>query len=169
MTIAEAINILGVEDSSVEAIQKAHRAFILRFHPDRNPNGLEMCKLGNAARDLLMKSLEFLDTYFQKAKQEAENFCEIPEELDAILSKFRRYPGLTLELCGLWIWISGSTKLYKDDLKNAGCKWASKKLMWYFAPVEHRGKRHKPLEMSEIRQKYGSRIYEKDEDQAVNF
>jgi hypothetical protein len=169
MTIAEALNILKPGKPTVEAIQTAYKKFMFEYHPDRNPNGLEMAKLGNAARDILMKSLEFLESIFEREQAKSEDMSDIPEEVEKILETFRRYPGLTLELCGVWVWVSGATKLYKDDLKKAGLKWAPKKLMWYFAPSDSPKKRHKPLDMEVIRAKYGSQYVEKEEGKAVNY
>ena len=169
MTIAEAINILHPEKPTPEAIQKAYREFMLFYHPDRNPSGLEMAKLGNAARDILMKSLEFLERIFEKETAKSEEMADLPEEIEKILEKFRRYPGLTLELCGVWIWISGATKMYKDDLKASGLKWAPKKMMWYFAPADRPKKRHKPVNMEDIRMRYGSQKIDFEGEKAVNY
>ena len=42
--------------------------------------------------------------------------------------------GLTVEVCGEWVWVSGDTKPHKETLKSAGFKWSPKKVNWYFKP-----------------------------------
>ena len=80
------------------------------------------------------------------------------EEFIELIGVLVKLPGIDVELCGCWVWVSGDTKAVKDQLKEAGCKFAAKKAMWYWAPAESRGKRRRgSKEMSEIRAKYGSR------------
>lgn len=74
-------------------------------------------------------------------------------------------PGISCELCGSWVWISGDTKSVKDQLKDAGCKFASKKSMWYWAPAGSRGRRGRgSKDMAYIRNKYGSRAIRSNRD-----
>ena len=85
---------------------------------------------------------------------------ETPEEFRRVIEKIINIPGIIIELCGSWIWISGETRGFKEQLKAAGCFWASKKKMWYWrAPEDAVHSRH-TKSMTEIRNKYGSeRIY----------
>ena len=80
------------------------------------------------------------------------------EEFIKLIGVLVKLPGIDVELCGCWVWVGGNTREVKDQLKEAGCKFAAKKAMWYWAPAESRGKRRRgSKEMSEIRAKYGSR------------
>ena len=65
--------------------------------------------------------------------------------------------GLDVELCGLWVWVSGDTKPHKEELKAAEFRWSPDKAAWYFAgvPSFNRLKRT----MDEIRQMYGSQRF----------
>ena len=68
-------------------------------------------------------------------------------------------PGLVIELCGSWIWISGDTYQHRQPLKSAGYRWSKNKARWYWRSEEsasyHRGKSQT---MEYIRDKYGSAI-----------
>src|SRR5690606_15148649 len=65
-------------------------------------------------------------------------------EIDELLVKDEMYrqkifsvsslSGVTVELCGSWIWISGDTKTHKEIFKTSGFKWSPKKCMWYYRP-----------------------------------
>ncbi len=63
--------------------------------------------------------------------------------------------GIEIEVCGLWVWVSGKTGLYRDEFKAAGYRWASKKARWYFAGAPAGG--YRIFDMGEIRERYGSR------------
>ena len=68
-----------------------------------------------------------------------------------------------IELCGSWIWISGSSYQYKDELKEIGFKWASQKKQWYWHSEAYRKKGKKPLSMDDIRSYYGSTEFRAEE------
>lgn len=86
------------------------------------------------------------------------------EEMEIMLNEkieaLQKLDGLKIELCGCWLWITGETKKHKEALKANQCRWARKKMKWYFAGKPSGGR--KAMDMSYIRTKYGSAIV-KDE------
>lgn len=72
--------------------------------------------------------------------------------------------GVTVELCGSWLWIDGDTYEAKDSLKRLGCMWSRSKRRWYWRnPETSKGWSHGKTTMSHIRTRYGSRmVKEKD-------
>lgn len=141
------LNITGEYDP--DSVKLAYRKACKEYHPDRNPAGLEMMKLVNQAYEALKdESGESVVTIDAK-----DYGAEICHALNAIMGL-----GLTIELCGAWAWISGDTKPHKDTLKQAGFKWASKKKLWYFRPADAKVFSNGKKSISEIREKYGSKI-----------
>ena len=63
--------------------------------------------------------------------------------------------GLTIEVCGSWVWVSGDTKPHKEALKEAGFKWAPKKSMWHFRPTDHKSYSRGKWSINEIKEKHG--------------
>ena len=63
---------------------------------------------------------------------------------------------ITIEVCGSWIWVSGNTYPHKEELKQYGLKYASKKKQWYWHNEAFRKKGKKALSMDDIRSYYGS-------------
>jgi len=144
----EALKILGLGINVAFAeIKKAYRLASSKYHPDRNPAGLEMMKLVNAAWAALSDYVPGND----KVEAEAP---DLGEELNAALNAIHGL-GLTIEICGSWIWVSGETKPHKDILKAAGYRWAPKKLMWSFCGGERTTSRGK-FSMDDIRSRHGS-------------
>lgn len=54
-----------------------------------------------------------------------------------------------------WIWISGNSYAYKNELKRFGFRYAGKKKMWYWHSEKFQKKSYKALSMDEIRNYYG--------------
>jgi len=78
-----------------------------------------------------------------------------------IMSQLILLDGLTIEIIGTWVWVSGNTYAYRKELKDIGLFFAPKKLMWYYRPPHEKTRNHKPLHIDEIRAKYGSDLVEK--------
>lgn len=145
----DALKVLGLAgDVTLELIKKAYKQACSQYHPDKNPAGLEMMKLVNVAYGVL-KSFD------GTASISAASACYGEEVLSALNQII--FFGLTIEICGAWVWISGDTKPHKDTLKSAGFCWAPKKLCWYFKPSDtKRSRSFGNYSMEKIRCKYGS-------------
>jgi hypothetical protein len=77
-----------------------------------------------------------------------------------IIAQLLKLDGLTVELCGRWLWIGGDTMKHRDALKAHGCKWCSKKRLWSWHYAEDSTRPHKKtLDMQQIRSKYGSAVF----------
>ena len=142
---------------TLDELKAAYRRLALKCHPDMG-GSTEIMQEINAEHDALFEQLKRqhnAHAYEDPATTEtAEEFREI---LDVLL------PGLTVELCGSWLWISGETRQHKDALKAAGCRWSSSKTMWYWRhPEDARGHYRGKRSMNEIRSKYGSQVFDAD-------
>lgn len=163
MNINEALNVLNLTGTvTKEQITKAYKRMAFRYHPDRNETGAEMMKVINAAYEFL-KSLD-VDELTHTDEANAYNYSE---DLEAIISEVLKMQGVIIEICGNWVWLSGETKAYKEQIKDLGFFWASKKLSWYYRPAEHKSRCHKSWEMDKIRSKYGSSFVKSDTYKAI--
>jgi hypothetical protein len=132
MTVKDALNILNcIASSTLEEIKTAYRKACAKFHPDRNPAGTEMMKLINAAYDALR------DYKPSSQQEDLGNDVNLGDDLNTALNAIIHL-GLTIEICGSWLWVSGDTRPHKDILKEAGFKWAPKKMMWHFRPADYK-------------------------------
>lgn len=149
----DALKILGITEKTIteEVVKTAYRQASLKFHPDKNPAGQEMMKLINEAKE----TLKHLDYPFEFNSEEGYNYGE---EINEALNKIINLQGITIEVCGAWIWVSGDTKENWKILKEAGFKFSPLKKMVYFRPQYANTRRHKRdgLSMQEIRHKYGA-------------
>lgn len=64
---------------------------------------------------------------------------------------------LTIEICGSWVWVSGSNTSQATALKAANFKWSSKKRAWYLCPGNSKRRfYHQSWSMEKIRETHGS-------------
>jgi len=158
MTKNDAVKILNLTgEINQAAIKKAYQAASSKFHPDRNPAGLEMMKLVNQAFEFLKNEQDFI----------VENDTNYDEKLNDAINAAMTMEGVVIEICGLWIWLSGDTRPHKEAIKEAGYKWASKKRMWYFRPADYKSSSRGKLNMDEIREKHGSKVLNKKEAKKI--
>lgn len=150
MTLTEALNILKPTGNDPDSLKAAYRAASKLYHPDINPNGLELMKLINCAYDFLRKHIN------KWHYQDTNNDTPIDKVLQDLFEKIKHFAGIKAEVCGTWLWVSGNTKTYKKELKEYGFRWAAKKKQWYWRPAGYRKRTKRVFSMDEIRATFGS-------------
>ena len=155
--------------TTLDELKKAYRVLAMKHHPDRGGD-LETMKLINSQHDVLFETLKALhnaDAAQDGSKKRATT--ETAEEFRDIIVELLKLDGLTVELCGSWLWIGGETKAHKDKLKALKCRWSSNKKLWYWHHEEagrNRWRRRKTT-IGEIRLKYGSTEFANDRGSTV--
>ncbi len=148
MNIFDAAKILGLSgDITQDHVKRAYVSACKKYHPDINPAGEEMMKVVNAAHEVLQ---DFSGTIQEKQSEYGEL---LNDALNTIISLH----GLIIEICGVWIWVTGDTRSHKDTLKQSGFIWASKKKAWHFRPEQFRSRSRGKTTLDDIRTKYGSK------------
>lgn len=149
----------------LKQVKAKFKELVKVHHPDLNGE-LEIMQVINAEYDLIIeKGLSYYHAYYKSEKSLNENAnndnlnFSVEDYIKVI--KFCLDNGLTVELCGSWLWISGDTKPCKDTLKELGCKWSISKKLWYFTDTPKRFIRSK-FSMCEIRAKHGSKVFRRD-------
>ena len=146
--------------TTIEELKKTYRKLCQLNHPDNGGNAFVMAAINNEYAELF-NSLKNAHNTKAEADESGKTrpINECPEEFISIITELVRLKGLTVELCGCWIWISGETKNHKDTLKSLGCRWASKKKMWYWRNEKDAVQSKGSKSMDYIRNRYGSEIY----------
>jgi hypothetical protein len=154
----DAMQIMNMTIFSHAILKKAYVKACFKFHPDRNPAGLEMMKAVNIAYAFL-KTLPDVEIPESELKPDDDctgiDFGELlNEKINFVLELGDTE--LLIEICGAWLWVTGNTKPYCKVLKEAGFYWASKKLAWYFRPAEWKSSSRGGWQMDKIRDAFGS-------------
>ena len=145
---------------TLEQLRKTYKNLLKQYHPD-NGGSEEIMKAINVEYEQLFKLLK--NRHESKATGTESNTSENvkwnfeeDEKLREVLQKIINFEGISIEICGSWLWISGNTYQYKKAFKELGFMWASTKKMWYWKPETYVKKSRKALSMEDIRSYYGS-------------
>jgi len=153
MNIKDALSILGLSaNAGKDEIKPAYRKACIKYHPDRNPAGLEMMKAVNVAYSFLVE-IKYNGSDRPIDEEVNSNFGDM---LNDAINSIIGLSGVDIEICGAWVWLSGETKAHKESIKTAGFWWAKKKTAWYFRPPDYKSKNKGDWDLDKIRDKYGS-------------
>jgi DnaJ-class molecular chaperone len=157
--------------NTLEELRKQYKELLKKYHPDNANGSTQATQEINAEYDRLFKVLKdrheskSADSKESNAKTDFNNmkydFTE-DELLREMLQKVIHFDGITLEIIGNWLWISGNTYQYRKELKDLGFKFAGQKKSWYWHSEAFRKRSHKKLSMEDIRNYYGSTEVETD-------
>lgn len=145
---------------TLEQLRKAYKILLKQYHPD-NGGSEEIMKAINVEYEQLFKILK--NRHESNATGAESNTSENvkwnfeeDEKLREVLQNIINFDGISIEICGSWLWISGNTYQYRKAFKELGFMWASTKKMWYWKPETYIKKSRKALSMEDIRSYYGS-------------
>lgn len=152
--------------NTLEQLRKQYKELLKIHHPDNDGNVADMQEI-NAEYDQLFKSLKnrhesktesnTKESYYENMKYDFTEDTMLREMLNKIIG----FTGITIEVCGSWIWVFNSYNYHKE-LKEMGFKFASKKKAWYWHSESFRKRSHNTLSMEDIRNYYGSTEVETD-------
>lgn len=121
----------------VEELKAQYRKLAMKNHPDRGGTKEAMQEINEEYSALFEKYKNIhagtnRETGARETYRAYQATNEAPEEFINIISELLKMDGLTVELCGRWLWIGGETMKHKENLKKIGCKWSSAKKLWSF-------------------------------------
>lgn len=149
-----------------DELKKRFRELCKKLHPD---NG------GSAAEFIAMKkefdALEHDARWYTFKTRSGETYTKNRADVKESPAMFARavetlvnLDGVIVELCGVWLWVTGNTKPHKETIKQLGGKWSKNKAAWYihYEPFKKRSK--KSVSLDRIRAMYGSKVFERGAD-----
>ena len=137
---------------TLDDVKQAYKQWAHKLHPDVPGGSEKAMKALNNEYDTTIERLN------RTGAAAADNTATEMAEYKVVITALINLAGLQIELCGRWLWISGDTRRHKEVLKAAGCKWAAKKLMWYWYPAGAGTYSRHNTPIEKIRHKYGSTI-----------
>ena len=148
---------------TAEDVKKQYRENARKYHPD----------LGGDPEDFKAMLTEY-EQLWERYKNihvnsQGETYekatTETPEEFANIIDILVRLTDVYVEICGSWIWVSGNTKEHVATLKELSFRWSRKKQAWYFHSQPYRKRSRRELSLDEIRDMFGSRHYENNQEE----
>lgn len=143
-----------------KAIKTRFRELVMIHHPDRGGDTATMQEI-NAQYEAAMRASYTAD---EKTAESVEWWMEQEQAMMEILAKLAANglaDALTIELMGVWLWVSGDTKPHKEALKESGLFWSKQKSAWYWRSPAHRmPRRNAPNKsLDELRAGFGSQQF----------
>lgn len=135
---------------TVEQAKKIYRELAKINHPDKGGELNIMQEINNEYDFICAKILRGENLSFDDYNDQWTSSQMFKEKINAIVN----IEGIIIEIVGLWIWVTGNTRPVKDQIKEAGFWFASKKVAWYWRPEHAAGGRGKHS-LDELKIKYG--------------
>lgn len=141
---------------TLDQLRQEYKRLAKIHHPDCGGDDATMAAI-NAEYDELARKLPN-ETKDGKTYQPSEEEIEAPEKFREAVAATLNMDGVTVELCGRWLWVTGNTFPNRDRLKAAGYRFSHSKTAWYWHGAEDRAHSKKPCTMDRIRELHGSEI-----------
>jgi len=137
--------------TTLQELKTTYRKLVLKHHPDVGGNEATMKAINNEYEKALQLIKDNPDNPDSK-----KAYYDIPKDFFKIIEALIYLEGIEVEICGSWIWVTGNTKQHAAYLKQNGCKWAGKKLAWYWHSGDYKKFTNKVFTLDEIREMHGS-------------
>ena len=137
---------------TLDELKAEYKRLAKIHHPDCGGDDATMARI-NAEYDRLSAILPKLNAQGE-AYQPKEREC--PAAFRAAVMAVITLQGVTVELCGSWIWCTGNTREHKDVFKAAGYRFSGNKCAWYWHEDGYSRRGSKRYSLDEIRSMYGS-------------
>jgi len=145
-----------------------YRELAFIHHPDVGGTE-ESMKAVNAEYHSLLESLDGEMVFGTDGKEHVYHYRRDVEQevMDMVVSLLKlNMSGVEVEIIGTWVWVQGDTKPHKEELKEMGCRWHSRRVAWYWRRFTYR-RRYSGMSFNEMRRAFGSRTFEEAESGAV--
>ena len=152
----------GIE--TLEELKKEYKRLALLHHPDRGGDTATMQDI-NAEYDSLFDGVKDFhknkdgETYTKATEETASEWREVISRLLSL-----RMVGVDIEVIGSFLWVSGNTKPYREELKKMGMRWSQNKAAWYLSPPGYKRFSNREYSMDDIRTLYGSQRVKEEAD-----
>lgn len=147
--------------TTLEEVKATFHKLAKELHPDNGGNAEEFKKMMAEYTEAFNRCKNIHKNHEGKTYTKETN--ETPEQFADLIRTLTKFNGCIVELIGSWIWVSGNTKEYKDDLKKLNFKWSKNKAAWFYHEGEYHKRNGKIYNMEDLRNMWESKQYENDQ------
>lgn len=146
--------------STVEETKKLYRTLAMKHHPDHGGDTATMQEV-NSQYHAKLKSLNGNTSKGEDGKDHTYKYNadleqELIEKINATLKAGIVNGNVNLWLIGTWVWVEGDTKPIKEQLKQLGYQWHSKRVCWYYQNDGYKHRFNSKESFSGLAEKYGA-------------
>jgi hypothetical protein len=142
---------------NVDQVKKLFRELAKQFHPDLGGSTETMKEINNEYHEAL-KGLHGAKSYGDGGKEFTYYYNhDLEQELADMIYRLLglKMADVDVSLIGLWVWITGNTRPYKDSIKGLGCFWHSKRTAWYFHSRKVQSRYNPNVSLNQLADIYG--------------
>lgn len=143
--------------TTIEELKKEYKRVCFMLHPDRNKDRDTTAEF-QAMQNEYEEKFKEVKNIFRNAEGQTytkEN-NETPEEFEELLNKIIYMQGVEIDIIGSWLWLSGNTKQYKEQIKELHFRWSANKSAWYFHTGSFRKKSKTNYNLDELKEMFGN-------------
>lgn len=154
--------------TTVEELKKEYKRVCFMLHPDRNKDRDTTAEFQEMQNEYEQKFEEVKNT-FKNANGETytkEN-NETPEEFEEIINRIIYMQGVEIDIIGTWLWLSGNTKAYKEEIKELKFRWSANKCAWYYHTGTFKKKSKNHYNLDELKEMFGNQKVQNEKVMAL--
>ena len=141
---------------TLEELKAMYRRLAFKHHPDKGGDPNIMKTVNNEYDELFPKLKDVHKTKDGETYTAKQTSPEAAEHFKELIIELMKMDGISIEVIGCFVWVTGNTKPYKEKLKELSFRWHSKKNAWYLSPEDYRKRSRKEYDLEEIRSMYGT-------------
>jgi oligoribonuclease NrnB/cAMP/cGMP phosphodiesterase (DHH superfamily) len=145
--------------TSLTDLREAYKKLAFKHHPDKGGDTAIMQDLNNAYRlfsEKFINNQEYNPKSSRTHDQQKQDAYQYNGMFMDAVDNIINLEGITIELIGNWLWVTGNTKPHKDILKENKFVFSGQKMAWYLKDPNWMKTFYKKYELDEIRNLYGS-------------
>jgi hypothetical protein len=142
------------ECKTLDEVKTTYKKLAKQYHPDLGGDTATMQEINKEYAFASAKVIQGANL----SEEETEHEILSSELYRKAIEQIIHLDGITIELVGYWIWVTGNTYSVRATLKDAGFFFAPKKTAWYFRTAEYKVTRSSGKSLDQIRNKYGSEV-----------
>lgn len=137
---------------TAEDVKKTFHKWAAALHPDNGGSEEDFKAMMTEYTQIFNRLKNIHET--ASGEEYTKETTETPEQFAEIVNKIIHFDGVKIEIIGSWIWLSGNTYAYKDQIKEAGFFYSKNKKSWYYNGDTERKHHRGHYTMNQLKEKF---------------
>ena len=142
---------------TIEDVKARFKELAKRLHPDNGGNAEEFKKMMSEYTIAFnrYKNKHKATNEGQDSNHEGSS-TETAEEFAELIEKLLKMEGVKIEIIGSWIWLTGNTYAYRDQIKELRFFWSTTHKAWYYTGEDKKGRQKgRYRKVNDLKKKWG--------------